>query len=265
MTQSLEASAKPDRLAAFFDAFQLKVRVLEPGMAPSADSSVLYSVLYLTAGDAAAPAGAAVLRVRGGGGVAAPPALVTAEVDFGSARNPLLNTLPDTVSVPLGSENPALMETARAFLAEASAARCGRRHAMDRLGEVIVLMVLRAAIEGGAARPCLLAGLAHPHLHRALVAMHEAPGHPWDTDALAHRAGMSRSRFMALFPQVIGATPMAYLTAWRVQCGRRELLKGNDKVKAVARRVGFSSAEAFSRAYAREFGVPPAHELRTRA
>jgi AraC-like DNA-binding protein len=55
---------------------------------------------------------------------------------------------------------------------------------------------------------------------------------------------------------------MSYLTRWRVHLGQRELRRGNAKVKAVARRVGFSSAEAFSRAYQREFGRSPVDEPR---
>jgi AraC-like DNA-binding protein len=255
MIKSPGQSPKPDRLAAFFDAFRLQVRVLPPG-APAGPST-----LHVTA-DASGEAEAVVLTVRGSEAPAR--SLVSAEVAFGSTRNPLLNSLPDSVRVPLQGESPGLPDTVRAFLAELTAARCGRSHAMDRLGEVIVLMLLRAAIERGAAGPCLLAGLAHPQLHRVLVAMHESPAHAWDTEELARIAGMSRSRFMATFPQVVGTTPMDYLTTWRLQFGQRELLKGGARVKEVARRAGFSSAEAFSRAYARAFGRAPVQEAARR-
>ncbi|MBU6490205.1 MAG: helix-turn-helix domain-containing protein, partial [Burkholderiales bacterium] len=43
---------------------------------------------------------------------------------------------------------------------------------------------------------------------------------------------------------------------------QRELRRANIKVKAVARHVGFASAEAFSRAYQREFGRPPVDDMR---
>lgn len=244
-----------DRLSAFFDAFPLEVAMPSRSGLWSADASMLYLV--------SAPGGELaelVLVVRG----AHLPAgkVVAVEVAFGGAENPLVDTLPDMLSVCVDDEPCALKSIALAFLGELSGGRCGHEQALHRLGEVIVLMMLRSAIERGSTRPCLLAGLAHPVLHPVLVALHEAPAHPWTIEELAQRANMSRSHFMALFPKVVGTTAMSYLTRWRVHLGQRELRRGNAKVKAVARRVGFSSAEAFSRAYQREFGRSPVEELR---
>ncbi|MBT2333228.1 helix-turn-helix transcriptional regulator [Variovorax paradoxus] len=255
MIQSLGERNKVDRLAAFFEAYPLQVRV----STEQHENWPATSALHLLPGDKG-EVESVVLSVRGR--VAEPRALMTAEVCFGGAGNPLLNTLPDSLAVPICDARPALRDTVRAFLAEAEAARCGHRHALDRLGEVIALMALRAAIEGGAARPCLLAGLAHPQLAPVLVAIHEAPAHHWSIEEMAQIAGMSRSRFMAVFPEVVGTTPMAYLTRWRLQLGQRELRKGGAKVKMVARRSGFASAEAFSRAYTKEYGRAPAEDAR---
>ncbi|MFL5011882.1 MULTISPECIES: AraC family transcriptional regulator [Rhizobium] len=120
----------------------------------------------------------------------------------------------------------------------------------------MVLLILRTAIDRGATGPGLLAGLSHPSLYRTLVAMHDAPTRAWNIEDLAAMAGMSRSHFMALFREVVGTTPQAYLTGWHLTVARRKLTKGA-KVKAVARQVGFGSAAAFSRAYFRKFGVWP--------
>ena len=203
-----------------------------------------------------------VLVVRGARLPPSAAIAVEVEVAFGGSDNPLLNTLPDTLSLVIDGGQPGLRNIARAFVDELRDARCGHQQALHRLGEVIVLMMLRSAIEGGSARPCLLAGLAHPVLHPVLVALHESPARAWTVEELADMAGLSRSHFMALFPKVVGTTAMAYLTRWRVQLGQRELRRGSAKVKAVARRVGFSSAEAFSRAYQREFGRSPVDDLR---
>jgi len=140
--------------------------------------------------------------------------------------------------------------------AEASEARCGRGAALNRLCEVMMLLILWSAIDRGATGPGLLTGLSHPSLHRALVVMHDTPTRAWSIEDLAAVAGMSRSHFMALFREVVGTTPQAYLTGWRLVLARRKLSKGA-KVKTVARQVGFGSAAAFSRAYFRKFGDWP--------
>ncbi|MEP6720134.1 MAG: AraC family transcriptional regulator [Variovorax sp.] len=246
MIESPDSVRKWDRLAAFFEIYPLSVRKLQ------GRASTGRPALFLLGGNNGAEAVLLVVRDP----VIPQAALAAVEVEFGGPGNPLLKALPDTLQLS-ANDHPALRATAQAFLLEAQGNRCGSSRALDRLGEVLVLMVMRAAIEAGAAVPGLLAGLAHPELHRVLVAMHDAPAHPWDVDELSDIAGMSRSRFMDLFPRLVGDPPKAYLTRWRLEFGRRELQKRGAKVKAVAARSGFGSSEAFSRAFRREFGYPP--------
>ncbi|MDO3434447.1 AraC family transcriptional regulator [Rhizobium sp. CBN3] len=247
MIESPKPFRKVDRLTAFFDAFELEVS-LDP-------TPMRYGRARLfVIGEAGGPVEAIVLQPRSDS-VPEPSALMTAAVDFEGAHNPLMNALPDQVLIGI-NDIPALRDITAAFMAEALESRCGRSAALNRLGEVIVLLILRSAIDRGATGPGLLAGLSHPSLHRALVAMHDAPARAWNSDDLAAAAGMSRSHFMALFRNVVGTTPQAYLTGWRLILARRKLAKGA-KVKAVARQVGFGSAAAFSRAFFRKFGDWP--------
>lgn len=232
-----------DRLSAFLKAYDLAVTVVDP-----ADGGQL----FVTASSDGS--GRILFRPRGGA-VPDGPAMVAARVDFGGAANPLLAALPDHVAVDLASD-PALAGTAQLFVAEARVRRCGGGLALDRLGAVLVVAALRRAIaEGAAIGPGLLAGLGHPRLHHALVAMHDAPARPWTMDDLAALAGLSRSAFMDAFRRVVGRTPGAYLAAWRLAVGRRALRRG-DSVKAAARTAGFGSAAAFSRAFSRAYGEP---------
>ncbi|WP_064696134.1 AraC family transcriptional regulator [Rhizobium aegyptiacum] len=247
MSESPKPLRKVDRLTAFFDAFELEVS-LDP--TPISDGRARLFVI----GEAGGPVEAIVLHPRADR-VPEPSALMTAAVDFEGAHNPLMNALPDQLLVGI-NDIPTLRDIAAAFMAEALESRCGRSAALNRLCEVIVLLILRSAIDRGATGPGLLAGLSHPSLHRALVAMHDAPARAWNSDDLAAAAGMSRSHFMALFRDVVGTTPQAYLTGWRLILARRKLAKGA-KVKAVARQVGFGSAAAFSRAFFRKFGDWP--------
>ena len=247
MIESPAPPLKLDRLATFFKAFDLSVRRLQ---APAQGD--MPALFICTDGDGRAHTLVIATRLA-----AAPAAArVALGIDFGGPANPLMTALPDALSIALDAL-PALRDTTSAFVAELEAVQCGHAAALQRLGEVIVLMVLRQAIAGGAVRAGLFAGLAHPALHRALVALHDAPARAWRVDDLAQVAGMSRSQFMAGFRRVLGITPMAYLTRWRLALGHGQLQRG-ERVKAVAHRVGFGSAAAFSRAYARAYGHAPA-------
>lgn len=179
----------------------------------------------------------------------------TVAIEFDNSANPLMAAIPHEISVALDDE-PALRATAQAFLLEMESDRCGRIAAVDRLAEVMVLMMLRQVIDAGDRQPGLFAALAHPNLHRALVSMHDHPAKAWTVGQLADSAAMSRTQFMTTFRRVVGTTPMGYLGAWRLTLASRQL-KAGDSVKAVARQVGFNSAEGFSRAYTRAYGHSP--------
>jgi AraC-like DNA-binding protein len=247
MTESTEIP-KVDRLAAFLDAFKLSVSVVAP-------SVVVNGPCLLLKGAANGDEGRIVLRLQGGGALQ-PDLRVAVLIEFDNAINPLMTAVPDEVSVLL-RDCPSLRLTAEAFLSEVEGRRCGRVAALNRLAEVMVLMMLRQVIEAGASQAGLLAALSHPSLHRALVSMHDQPSKPWTVEELADRAAMSRTQFMSTFRRVVGTTPIAYLSAWRLTLASRHLKAGHP-VNAVARRVGFSSAAAFSRAFSRAYGHPPA-------
>lgn len=246
---------KFDRLSAFVKTFDLSVCVNAP-CEPSGDATLL--VLAGTDGHATR------LVFAAGGAIdlaAADTVLANAMVEFGGTGNPLLGALPTRLEVDL-QECPELRAITEAFVAEASDTRCGREAALERLSEVIVLLLLRHAINRGATSPGLLAGLSHPTLHRALVAMHDTPARGWRIDDLADLASMSRSRFMASFRDTVGMTPAAYLTRWRLTLARRAILRGG-RVKTTAADVGFNSVAAFSRAYSRRFGHAPTETRRS--
>ncbi|WP_271670867.1 AraC family transcriptional regulator [Bradyrhizobium sp. CCBAU 51627] len=237
---------KRDRLAAFFEAFDLSVAMVSQDAAGATANLVVTGQAGL--------AERVVLYARGDNR-RQPNLLVAAVVDFGGSTNPLMNALPEMVEVNLDGR-PTLQALVGIFVTEGHGNRCGQRVALNRLCELIVLLVLREAIDAGATKPGLLAGLSHPALHRAIVAMHDDPARSWTVEQLAEITGMSRSRFMDVFPRILDTTPAAYLNAWRLMLGQRELARGG-QVKSVARRVGFGSAAAFSRAYSRMFGSPP--------
>ena len=92
---------------------------------------------------------------------------------------------------------------------------------------------------------------------RALAAIHREPEKDWSVALLAKEVGMSRSGFSARFTSLVGESAMRYLTEWRMQLARAQLLETSDSLSVLADRLGYQSEAAFSRAFKRVFGVPP--------
>ncbi|MBI3844398.1 MAG: helix-turn-helix transcriptional regulator [Planctomycetes bacterium] len=87
--------------------------------------------------------------------------------------------------------------------------------------------------------------------------MHERPAHGWSLEELAREASLSRSAFADRFSRLVGQPPMLYITQWRMQIAAGLLARGS-KVATVAVDVGYDCEAAFSRAFKRFVGVPPA-------
>lgn len=182
--------------------------------------------------------------------------LVCASVDFGVGdENPLLRALPPCLVVPL-ARLPGLELTQQLLFAEAFRRRCGHDAVVNRLTEVLLIQVLRYAIEQQLVDGGLMAGLADPRLHRALAAVHAEPARAWTLESMAAVAGMSRSRFAAHFASRVGIPPGEYLTGWRLGLARALLRRGLP-VKQVACDVGYANASALGRVFARRLGSSP--------
>jgi len=110
-----------------------------------------------------------------------------------------------------------------------------------------------------------LAGLRDRYVGRALGLLHERPAHDWTIDELGRDVGLSRSALHERFVQYVGQPPMQYLANWRVQVGSRLLRETHRTVAAIAQEVGYESEAAFSRAFKRLVGSPPATWRRSQA
>lgn len=243
MPESPLPPPSPDRLTAFLDAFPLNVRVRTDAKAARLviEGSERERTVHFHPGE--------VPRDRRRG------ILVAADVEFGGTANPLLQSLPPALAVTMEPSHP-LWALTDYFIAEARAPRCGREAALSRLGELLVLMLLREALDKGATQGGVLAGLAHPRLRFALAGMLRQPQRSWNVEALADLCSMSRSHFMKSFADSVGMTPGAFLAMWRMTLARQHLA-GGMRVKEAASRAGYASPAAFSRAYERAFGKSP--------
>jgi AraC-like DNA-binding protein len=182
--------------------------------------------------------------------------LLCASVAFGSGGvDPISAALPSPLVVDL-AQSAMLARLVELLFEEAFSGLCGRPVALDRLAELLVLNLLRQAMASGMAAGGMIAGLADPRLSKALVALHAEPAEPWTLERMAAAAGMSRARFAAHFAQVLGQTPMDYLTAWRLGIAMG-LLKRGQAVGQVADAVGYASASALARVFTARVGASP--------
>ena len=108
-----------------------------------------------------------------------------------------------------------------------------------------------------------LSALADKNISLAITAMHNDPGHPWTLQALAECVGMSRSIFASRFRDVVGATPVEYLTRWRMLLAADRLKTTSDGLSDLARSLGYESDSAFGKAFRRVMGSSPRQYART--
>jgi AraC-like DNA-binding protein len=175
--------------------------------------------------------------------------------------NPLMATLPRLLHVrrAAGSASDPLSQLIAFTLAESREQRAGSECVRLRVSELMFVEVVRRYLASlPAEQTGWLAGLRDPMIGRALTLLHERPAEAWTLEALARDVGLSRSALAGRFAHFVGHPPMHYLTRWRMQVAARLLADGVAKVSAVAREVGYDSEAAFSRAFTKATGVPPA-------
>ena len=90
-----------------------------------------------------------------------------------------------------------------------------------------------------------------------LALLHDEPGHPWTLDLLAAHVHVSRATLSRRFTELVGQSPMAYLTQWRLARAADLLREGGLGVEQVAHTVGYANAFAFSAAFKRAHGSSP--------
>ena len=181
----------------------------------------------------------------------------------------LLAGLPPLVRVNVRGSNAGswLEASVRYALAEARSPRPGGEGVLAKLAEVLFIEVLRQYMHQQASagsRPEAerhtgwLAGVSDRIVGAALNALHKRPAHNWTLDELARTAGTSRSVLAERFQQLVGSSPMQYLTQWRMLLASNLLCRSNAPLSRIAEDVGYQTDTAFSRAFRREFGAPPA-------
>jgi AraC-like DNA-binding protein len=181
---------------------------------------------------------------------------------------PILDALPRAVTVSLraNGESHWLERSIGDALDEASSPKPGSDSVLAKLSELMVVETLRRYIgQIGADQPSWLGGLRDAMVGRCLSLMHERPADPWTVDSLARAVGTSRSVLAERFAHFVGQPPMQYLVKWRLALAANYLSSTSLSLARIAEEIGYEADAAFSRAFKREYGVPPASWRRDRS
>jgi AraC-like DNA-binding protein len=113
----------------------------------------------------------------------------------------------------------------------------------------------------------LLRQIAQPEgtlgrIRRAVGWIRDNPKSHLRIEALCDASGMSRASLHRHFLAITGLSPLQYHKQLRLQEARQLLLAGDYSASDVAFAVGYESASQFSREYLRQFGAPPARDIR---
>lgn len=176
------------------------------------------------------------------------------------AKHALIDRLPPYLHLRnYGEAAGRWMEaTLRMIGDEAGGAQLGGDLIALKMSEAIFAQAIRSFVESDQAFSYGLSGFSDPNLSRALDAFHKQPEKPWTVESLASEAGLSRTGFAVLFQQKLNVPPMQYVTSWRMELAKKDLVQLGSSLAEAAMRAGYASDSAFARVFKKETGFTPA-------
>ncbi len=174
--------------------------------------------------------------------------------------HPLTSMLPPLIHLPAheAERHVQLQLLLQLLRREALDAGSGTELVVPRLVDSLLVFVVRAWLDG---QPVGAGGwfgaLRDPAIAKALSLIHERPQSPWSVEGLARQVAQSRATFARRFSELVGETPVAYLTRWRMCLAAKLLSETELSLDEIASRVGYETAAALSKAFRRSHASAP--------
>lgn len=174
-------------------------------------------------------------------------------------NHPFVKDLPRLIHIKgMDGGQPNWLEAMTPMLVgEAGAEKPGADTIVERLAEVLLILVLRSYLNDQSGKQGFLAALGDQRISAALKYIHNRSDRDMTLADVAKAVGMSRSGLAVRFRELVGDTPMNYLTNWRMLKAKEFLRLADLPLMEVAERVGYTSEAAFSRAFKREHNQSP--------
>lgn len=194
--------------------------------------------------------------------------LITGSIIFRTGLMALTALNLPSATIVRGEDQPDCKELVLRIANEVLQTRGGWEQVAEYLAISLFISSLRASGScqaGDGTGQGWLRALVDPEIGNALKLMHRAPEYRWTVAELADELSISRSAFAERFKKITGRPPLEYLTWWRLQRAAARLRSGEiATLYEAAKTSGYQSEAAFSKAFRREFGIPPG-EVRRQA
>lgn len=179
---------------------------------------------------------------------------------------PLLAALPDLMIARTSHQSEDwLMPAVHRLMREIDEPSPGGMTIVIRLSEIVFIELMRRQmLLAKSADAGWLSAIGDSVLHKSLMLLHRAPEDNWTQQTLATASGVSKTVLCHRFHKVLGVSPMRYLRDWRLYLASAQLTETDLPILAIAERACYGTEAAFSRAFSRQYGTPPA-EWRRRA
>jgi AraC-like DNA-binding protein len=175
--------------------------------------------------------------------------------------NPVIQALPRVIHIADGytAGDGWLSSLISAIMKESGKRRLGTDSVLSRLSELLFIEVVRCYMESlPRETQNWFTSLSDPHVGQAIRLMHGDVCRSWTLDELAREVGTSRTILIERFKTYLNVAPMTYLFNWRMQIAAGMLLGDASSLSRIGAKVGYESEAAFSRAFKRATGMPPA-------
>jgi len=126
----------------------------------------------------------------------------------------------------------------------------GGETVITRLVDILMIQTIRQwVVNSNEYHGKWLKALKDPKIGKALSYLHKHPEIAWTIEQLGKEVGMSRTAFATRFSELIGDTPMNYLTSWRMNLAELRLKSGEKVDLDFIESLGYQSESSFRRAF----------------